>query len=303
VSRRRAGGIVGLLVVLGLVGYLLVSPPSALTALLTGDRPSAIVGQRVPAIEEAPDVRIAVAGDTGTGTAAEEATAQRMAAESRQRPYDALLLLGDLIYDVGDATLVDRVVTEPFAPVLDGGAQLLPVLGNHDYGSGEQQQILTALGADAPWYAARVGPVRILVLDSNRVGDAQQTRWLRETLAAPQAAGTWTVAAMHHPAYSAGHHGSDLAVREAWGPLFADAGVPLVLAGHDHDYQRSTPQGGVTYVVSGAGASTRGVGHQDFTAVSSATLHYLDLLAYDDRLVGRAIDQQGNLLDSFTITR
>jgi predicted MPP superfamily phosphohydrolase len=226
-----------------------------------------------------------------------------MVAEGRHRPYDALLLLGDLIYDVGDATLVDRVVTEPFAPVLDSGAQLLPVLGNHDYGSGEQQQILTALGADAPWYAAQVGSVRVLVLDSNRVGDQEQTQWLRETLAAPPAAGTWTVAAMHHPAYSAGRHGSDLSVREAWGPLFADAGVPLVLAGHDHDYQRSTPQDGVTYVVSGAGAKTRPVGHRDFTVVSSATLHYVDLLAYDDHLVGRAIDQEGNLLDSFTISR
>jgi 3',5'-cyclic AMP phosphodiesterase CpdA len=302
-SRRRAGGIVGLLVLLALVGYLSVSPPAALTPLLTGDRPSAIAGQEVPAIEGAPDVRIAVAGDTGTGTPAEEATAHRMVAEGRHRPYDALLLLGDLIYDVGDATLVDRVVTEPFAPVLDSGAQLLPVLGNHDYGSGEQQQILTALGADAPWYAAQVGSVRVLVLDSNRVGDQEQTQWLRETLAAPPAAGTWTVAAMHHPAYSAGHHGSDLSVREAWGPLFADAGVPLVLAGHDHDYQRSTPQDGVTYVVSGAGAKTRPVGHRDFTVVSSATLHYVDLLAYDDHLVGRAIDQEGNLLDSFTISR
>jgi hypothetical protein len=92
------------------------------------------------------------------------------------------------------------------------------VLGNHDYGSGEQQQILTALGADAPWYAARVGSVRVLVLDSNRVDEPEQTQWLRETPAAPQAAGTWTVAAMHRPDYSAGHHGSDLSVREAWGP-------------------------------------------------------------------------------------
>ena len=57
------------------------------------------------------------------------------------------------------------------------------------------------------------------------------------------------------------------------------------------------------YVVSGAGAKTRPVGHRAFTAVSSATLHSPDLLAYDDHLVGRAIDQQGNLLDTFTIRR
>ncbi len=302
-SRRRAAGIVGLVAIVGLVGYLVVSPPRTLTVLLSGDRPSAVAGQVVPAIDGAPDVRIAIAGDTGTGSSVEEATAHCMAVEGRQRPYDALLLLGDLIYEAGDAALADSRVIEPFAPVLDGGARLLPVLGNHDYRSGEQQQILTALGAEAPWYAAQVGSVRILVLDSTQVENPEQTRWLRAELAAPRAAGSWTLAAMHHPAYSSGIHGSNLSVREAWGTLFADAGVPLVLSGHDHDYERSTPQDGVTYVVSGAGAKTRGVGHKAFTAVSSATLHYLDLLVYDDHLVGRAIDQDGTLVDSFTITR
>ena len=37
--------------------------------------------------------------------------------------------------------------------------------------------------------------------------------------------------------------------------------------------------------------------------MSDATLHYLDLLVYDDRVVGRAIDQSGTLVDLFTLTR
>jgi len=148
-----------------------------------------------------------------------------------------------------------------------------------------------------------VGPVRLVVLDSNRVDVEHQTEWLRRVLAARTPPGTWTVAAMHHPAYSAGYHGSDMRVRDRWSPLFAEAAVPLVLAGHDHDYQRSTPQDGVTYVVSGAGAKLRPTGRQDFTAVSASALHYLDLLVYRQRLVGRAIDHDGRLLDSFTIRR
>jgi 3',5'-cyclic AMP phosphodiesterase CpdA len=142
-----------------------------------------------------------------------------------------------------------------------------------------------------------------VALDSNRVGDPVQTRWLADELAAPQPAGTWTVVAMHHPAFSAGYHGSSDAVRREWAPLFAEHDVPLVLAGHDHDYQRSFPQDGVTYVVSGAGAKVRDAGHEDFTAVSTSTLHYLDLLVYENRIDGRAIDQQGRLLDSFTLER
>ena len=100
-----------------------------------------------------------------------------------------------------------------------------------------------------------------------------------------------------------GDHGSDLAVREAWSPLFVRAKVPLVLAGHDHDYQRSNPQDGVTYVVSGGGAKLRDTGRESFTAVSQSVLHYVDLLVYPDRLVGRAIDQEGDLIDRWTIRR
>jgi hypothetical protein len=46
--------------------------------------------------------------------------------------------------------------------------------------------------------------------------------------------------AMHHPPYLAGMRGSDLEVRDAFSPIFERYGVQVVLAGHDHDYQRST---------------------------------------------------------------
>ncbi|MEJ7707669.1 MAG: metallophosphoesterase [Nocardioidaceae bacterium] len=301
---RRRLAVFGLVIaIVAAVSLAIFSPPAFVTSLFADDLPAETAGDAVPPIAGTPAVRIAVAGDTGTGNDAEDATAERMLVESQKDPYDALLLLGDLIYDDGDAALVDSAVTEPFAPILDGGAKLVPVLGNHDYKSGEQEQILTALGRQDSWYVEQIGSVRIIVLDSNQVEDTVQTQWLRDTLAEPEPPETWTVAAMHHPAYSAGYHGSDRKVQETWAPLFAEYGVPLVLAGHDHDYQRSIPQEGVTYVVSGAGAKTRPVGQEDFTAVSTSTLHYLDLLFYDDRVVGRAIDQGGRLVDTFTISR
>jgi hypothetical protein len=51
----------------------------------------------------------------------------------------------------------------------------------------------------------------------------------------------------------------------------------------------------------GAGAKLHPAGREDLTAVSSSTLHYLDLLVHGDRLVGRAIDQAGCLVDTFTL--
>lgn len=302
-GRRELLVMLGLVVVIGLALTLYFVRPAFLSSILGSDKPSDVAGREVPPIEESPRVRIATAGDTGTGDAAQQATADRMVEETLGEPYDALLLLGDLIYEKGDAAQVDSKVLEPFKAVTSAGAQMLPVLGNHDYQSGEQRQIMTALGRDRLWYVEQIGPVRVVVLDSNQVDNPAQTQWLRDILAADSPPQTWTVVAMHHPAYSAGDHGSTTDVQETWSPLFAEYDVPLVLAGHDHDYQRSVPVDGVTYVVSGAGAKLRATGNQDFTAVSASTRHFLDLLFYDDRLVGRAIDQSGRLVDAFEISR
>lgn len=266
--------------------------------------PSPFAGSAVPAIAAEPLARIAVAGDTGTREPDQKAIAEQIAEQGRDGvPYDALVLLGDLIYDDGDADLVEESVLRPYAPLVDDGATLVPVLGNHDYQSGEQGQILDALGRDRSWYVERVGPFRVIALDSERIEDDQQTRWLRRVLERSQSPGTWTIAAMHRPPYSAGQHGSEQSVQQRWAPLFAEHDVDLVLAGHDHDYQRSEPIDGVTYVVSGGGAKLRPTGREDFTAVSTSTLHFVDLLVYENRIVGRAIDVDGSLVDRFTLVR
>lgn len=256
-----------------------------------------------PAVSTAIDTRIAIAGDTGTGPgSAIEATVQTMVDQSRQRDYDGLVLLGDLIYPEGDADQARSKITDVFAPLTSSGARLVPVLGNHDYMSDEQSAILTEVGRERTWYVDQVGIVRILVLDTEQVDNPAQTTWLQETLASPTDA-AWTIVAMHKPAYSAGFHGSDEEIQQQWVPLFERYDVALVLAGHDHDYQRSTPIGGVTYVVSGGAATLRPTGREDFTEVSTSTLHYVDLLAEDDRLTLRAIDQSGMLFDSLELSR
>ena len=247
--------------------------------------------------------RIAVAGDTGTGPgSAIDQTVAVMTKQDRQRGYDALILLGDLIYPEGDAAQARGRITDVFAPLLSAGTRLLPVLGNHDYMSGEQDDILAETGRDTSWYVDTVGVVRVVVLDTEQIDNPAQTTWLAASLASPTDA-AWTIVVMHKPAYSAGFHGSDEHIQERWVPLFEQYDVPLVLAGHDHDYQRSDPIQGVTYIVTGGAATLRDAGRADFTKVSVSTRHYLDLLADRDRITLRAIDQDGMLIDSVELTR
>jgi hypothetical protein len=247
------------------------------------------------------DVRVAVVGDTGTGDADQYATSDAIAVEHNRRPYDALALLGDLIYNDGDVDKFDEVVTRPYGPLLDTGVEALPALGNHDYQNGDADEIMERFGRADRWYAEQIGEVLFVVLDTNQVEQSEQTAWLRATLEVSSA--RWCIALMHHPPYSAGVHGSDDGVRDAWSGLFAEYGVELVLAGHDHDYQRSKPIDGVVYVVSGGGGATqRPTGSESFTEFAAGeTLHYLDLQISRHRLLGQAIDIDGRVFDSFVL--
>ena len=115
----------------------------------------------------------------------------------------------------------------------------------------------------------------------------------------------WKIAYFHRPPYSSGsEHGSDLTVRAAFGPIFERYGVQLVLSGHDHDYERTLPQDGVTYVVSGGGgAFLYSVAKSSFTAYAAARHHYVHVDVDSCTLELRAIGLDGSTFDSETLSR
>jgi hypothetical protein len=210
-----------------------------------------------------------------------------------------LLLLGDNVYENGDSSKVPDVVFAPFAGVLDGDTRLIPVLGNHDDDSGYGDAQVEALGMPGRWYSTYIDDVAIISLDSNRVDDLDQLEWLTAELASSTASST--IVTLHHPPYSSGFHGSSMSVRDTFSPLFEEYGVQLVLAGHDHDYQRSEVINGVTYIVSGAAARLRDTGTADFTEVAFSTYSFVDLTVWPDRIEIQAVDQNDDVLDTASI--
>lgn len=242
-----------------------------------------------------PLLRLAVAGDTGEVNDALDETTEAMESIGESSPYDALLLLGDNVYPDGDPGQVQEHVFDPFAGIIDQGASLLAVLGNHDVRSGHGDAQMSALGMSGRWWSRDLGEVLIVGLDSNTPDDAAQLAFLEESLASSDE--EWKIVALHHPPYSAGMHGSSEEVRHAFAPLFERYGVQLVLSGHDHDYQRSEPIAGVTYVVSGGGSRTRLTGEEGFTAESWSANHFLDVTVFDDSLVLRAVMGDGRVAD------
>ncbi|MGZ8578378.1 MAG: metallophosphoesterase family protein [Actinomycetota bacterium] len=245
-----------------------------------------------------PTLRIAAVGDVGEGEEEEWQTAYSMhMLESGNPPYNVLLLLGDNVYPSGDPSRLDATVFHPFGILLENGTRLLAILGNHDGARGLEQ--IHDLGMPNRWWATTIDDVLLIGLDSNSLADPDQLTFLRDTLSA--ATERWRIVAIHESPYSAGYQGSNITVRDDYAPLFARYGVQLVLSGHDHDYQRSTPIDGVTYVITGAGGLTRGTGEEWFTAASWSVLSYVDLNVFPDHLLIRAIDQDARMFDQVRI--
>jgi 3',5'-cyclic AMP phosphodiesterase CpdA len=250
------------------------------------------------AVGDEPDLRLAAAGDVGHPGSRVDATGAAMTAAAEGRPFDALVLLGDNVYPTGDPARLDETVFGPFAPVLDSGAALWPILGNHDVMDGHADANVEALGMPGRWYSEQLDDLLLVALDSNDLS-AAQLDWLDRVLSHTEA--TWRVVVLHHPPYSSGYQGSDLEARRLVSPIVERHGVQLVLSGHEHDYERSVPIDGVTYIVSGAGADTRRTGHDDFTAEAWSWHHFLDISVYPDRMVVRAVNQDDRVFDEVTI--
>ncbi len=258
-------------------------------------------------------VTFAVIGDNGTGGRNQMDIAHQMARSYEETPYGLVVLLGDISYYGSIADRYEEVFLEPFAPLLNAGVTFELAVGNHELefepSSEANQEIvrrLEVVGEEGSFYSVVQGPVEIFIIDSSTpqvtgAAGPEQITWLEDALATSTA--PWKVAALHHPPYSSGGHGSSLAVREVLEPLFVEHGVHLVLTGHDHHYERTVPIEGVTYVVSGAGSKLRGTDRSDFTAEAENLLQFMIVEATTDAIRLRAVGVDGAVIDEFSLVR
>ncbi|HEX2039746.1 MAG TPA: metallophosphoesterase [Acidimicrobiales bacterium] len=226
-----------------------------------------------------------------------------------------VLLLGDIAYPNGTPEQFEECFEPAWGNLRD---RLRPAPGNHDFhtedGAGYFGWFGEAAGEPGKgWYSFDVGPWHVLALNSNcaAVGGcgagAEQERWLREALAASKA--RCTLAFWHHARFSSGSvHGSDATTADLWRAL-ADAGADVVLAGHEHVYERFAPmdaggrvdpgRGIRSFVVGTGGRSHYGFGvpRAGSEVRDATTFGVLELTLSEDRYRWRFVPVPG---DTFT---
>lgn len=251
-----------------------------------------------PAPDDLAPVRFLAFGDSGGGGADQYALLEQMYTV----PFDLMIHTGDLAYDSGTIGQFEDNVFGVYADLLRN-IPFFPAAGNHDYEtmSGAPFRGVFSLPGDEKWYSYDWGRVHFVALDTES-DYATQATWLDGDLAATSL--PWKIVYLHKPPYSSGTHGSDTSLRDQLAPVLERHHVQLVLAGHDHDYERINPQHGVTYVVTGGGGKgTRSVGESSFTAFSEDVIHFVYGEVGVDELVLHAIDGTGREFDSVVITR
>ena len=150
-----------------------------------------------------------------------------------------VLALGDNVYEHGTVEEFQRCFDPSWGR---HKRRIRPTPGNHEYasgGSGYYRYFGAAAGRPGKgYYSFDLGGWHILSLNSERDTSPRgpQLRWLRADLAGTEAA----CVLAHRPRWSAGRYGDGARTAALWNALYA-AGADVVLAGHDHNYQRYPP--------------------------------------------------------------
>ena len=248
-------------------------------------------------------VRFLAVADTGSGNANQLAVGAQMAAVHRQRPVDFVVLGGDNIYPSGDMALVETTFLRPYAELLAAKVPFHAVLGNHDIrtANGDPQVAYKPFGMNGRFYSLRRGDLELFMLDTNVNADwTAQLRWLRSALGTSKA--TWKVVVGHHPIYSSGMYGNDPELRSRIASLMQHNGVQLYINGHEHNYERSRPIDGITYlVVGGGGAELRPIFPTDQSARAVSAYSFAEIEAGPKELSVMAWKSNGELIDRAVI--
>lgn len=175
-------------------------------------------------------------------------------------PHNALFALGDNQYDSGTLSAYNSYYSNTWGDAADK-PKTYPIPGNHEHKTSLSSNYCAyfrtgkngraaidpcAKSTSTPYWATTIGDWRVLGFDtgaSSGGGDltATEAAFLRSELAADTH--KCEVVLLHHPRYNGGEHGPSPALADNWQDMM-NAGVDLVLSGHDHNYQRYAKMNG-----------------------------------------------------------
>lgn len=257
-------------------------------------------------------VRFAVIGDSGRGNAPQVDVARQMVAWRLRFPFEFVLMLGDNIYEPHTPDDYRRKFEDPYRTLLEDGVTFHAAIGNHDDPGSlyyapfnmEGRRYYTFRRGEARLAGLVGAGVRFFALDSRSL-DPDQIEWLHRELGSSQS--VWKIVYFHHPLYTSGRYASAArALRRGLERTLVEGDVDVVLAGHEHFYERIHPQKGIVHFISGAGGALRpdDIARSPLTAAGfDDDCHFVLFEASGPELYFQAISRTGSTVDAGVIVR
>ena len=294
----------GLLLLSVILGCVAGTAPATGPAVVSAPQNASAAAVALPNREDS--LKFAVLGDFGNGSRQQFQLAEQMVALRARFPFEFVITVGDNIYGSENARSFKSRFEDPYKALLDADVKFYASLGNHDDREVQRFYKLFNMGGDFYYtFKAPKQDVRFFALESGYM-DVQHIAWLERELT--NSGERWKIPYFHHPLYSSGRrHGSDLGQRRILEPLFLKHDVSVVFAGHDHFYERTTPQNGIVHFVVGSGGQLRR-GNIDRNSGLTASGFDTDqaFLAVEiegDEMFFNAISRTGQIVDSGVIRR
>jgi len=255
--------------------------------------------------------RFILYGDTRSNATAHAATVNAM----RREAADFVMHTGDLVADGRREGLWQ----EFFEIERDLLRQTLfvPIVGNHELRAPMREGVANFrkyvhCDPDSPNpeldYVVRYGNVRLILSNAyENWSEGPMRSWLEQQLAQARREGPddFLLVVMHWGMHSSGPHGPNNRMRRTgMAELFRRHGVDLVVAGHDHIYERGV-ENGLRYLVTGGGGAGlyRRERRLPYTESFVAAHHYVRVDAEPGHLDFTAVRADGSVIDRFRITR
>ena len=213
-----------------------------------------------------------------------------------QQKIEVIIHTGDVINRPGDAMQWAR-----FLQITGPGKTVHVAPGNHDINDKESLAVFLTYFVK-PYYSFSDGDTLFILLNTELPGQrsrivGEQLAWLEAELQRPF---RYKFVFLHEPLFPAVYlHGLDRhkAARDRLHRLFVQTGVSLVVAGHDHLYDRKV-RDGITYVIAGGGG-----GQLAYFVTNGDFYHYIVATRRDDGYSFTLKDIKGNTRDQFSIDR
>jgi len=254
-----------------------------------------------------------VLGDSGVDTPTQWDVGEQMRHSMNQREVDFVVHVGDVHQGSGD--YYDNIFFKPYRDILKN-VNVFTSLGNHD--------VITDNGAvylddfylphnnpdsTERYYSFRWANAYFIALDTNgdySAGSPQHDFLIRALTDSLRTSATWTFVYAHHPPFSeywTGYYG-EKRVQDHLVPVYEAYDVDMVMNGHTHSYERGEKEH-VHYLISGGGGGGLDDYFIDYEHItfSDGVHHFTRIDVDDDELHVTAIDQQGGMVDRFTVNK